>query len=175
LRLDAEKYVAIARIGKPVGLAGLSRLFPFGDTITKMSLPNSVFIGNNHSVSEYELISLKKIDDKMFRVAFSGISARDAADLLKNHFLYLAKEELPPTDNDEFYFYQLDGLSVETETGEAIGVVAEVFNFPTTDALEVKLNSGKKVLVPFRANTVVAVLLDDKKVILDSETIEDLL
>ncbi len=89
--------------------------------------------------------------------------------------MYIAKENLPDTKEDEFYFYQLVGLDVESETGETIGQVVEVFNFPTTDAIEVKLTKGKKVLVPFRKETITAVLLEEKKIVVERETLEDLI
>ncbi len=175
MKFSADNQIAVARVGKPVGLQGLCRLFSFGDYLSKIELPKKVFVGNNRAVEQRELISLKKMDERSFRAGFTGYSDRDEVDTLKNNFLYISKDDLPDTDEDEFYFYQLVGLPVEDETGETIGKIVEVFNFPTTDAIEVKLTKGKKILVPFRKDTITAVLLDEKRVIVESETLEDLL
>jgi 16S rRNA processing protein RimM len=175
LEFDTDNYVAVARVGKPTGLQGLCRLFSFGDYLSKIELPIKVFVGSHRSVESQELVSLKKADERSFRASFTGFADKDSVDTLKNHFVYIAKSELPETDENEYYFYQLTGLDVETETGETVGQVAEVFNFPTTDALEVKLNNGKKILFPFRKETIVTVILEERKIVIESVALEDLI
>lgn len=55
--------------------------------------------------------------------------------------LAVARATLPNlTDEDEFYVFQLVGLSVEEETGRQLGRVREVLEYPGNDVLE--LDSG---------------------------------
>jgi 16S rRNA processing protein RimM len=55
--------------------------------------------------------------------------------------LAVARETLPSlTGEDEFYVYQLVGLSVEEESGRLLGRVREVLQYPGNDVLE--LDSG---------------------------------
>jgi 16S rRNA processing protein RimM len=55
--------------------------------------------------------------------------------------LAVARATLPSlADDDEFYVYQLVGLSVEEEDGRPLGRVREVLEYPGNDVLE--LDSG---------------------------------
>ena len=58
--------------------------------------------------------------------------------------LAVPREALPPLDEDEYYGFQLVGLSVEEEGGRVLGRVKEVLDYPANDVLE--LDSG--VLLP---------------------------
>jgi len=175
LQFDSTKLIALARVGKPVGLAGQCRIFPFGDTITDADLPLELWVGTPKSIEPITLIELKSSND-VIKAKFKGMNDCDAVDRIKNFFVYTELEKLPPIKEDEYYFRDLEGLDVETETGEIWGVVTEVFNFPTTDAIEVKRKkNGDRILVPFRKETISAVLIAEKKIIVASEILEDLL
>jgi len=174
LQFDSTKHIALARIGKPVGLVGLCRVFPFGDTLVNAELPFELWVGTPKSIESITLTDLNSSGD-VIKAKFKGFTDCDAVDRIKNFFLYTDIEKLPPVDEDEFYFRDLEGLTVETETGDSWGVVTEVFSFPTTDAIEVKRKNGQRVLVPFRKETISAVLLAEKKIIVASEILEDLL
>jgi 16S rRNA processing protein RimM len=55
--------------------------------------------------------------------------------------LTVARETLPQLgEDDEFYIFQLVGLSVEEESGRPLGRVREVLEYPANDVLE--LDSG---------------------------------
>jgi 16S rRNA processing protein RimM len=58
--------------------------------------------------------------------------------------LEVAPEDLPPTETDEYYAFQLVGLEVVEETGRALGTVTAVTPGVANDVLE--LDSG--VLLP---------------------------
>ncbi|MCP4294524.1 MAG: 16S rRNA processing protein RimM, partial [Proteobacteria bacterium] len=167
--------IAVGKIGRPVGLAGECRIFPQGESLEKQEFPCTLWIGvDKRRVREITLASIKGIKGKE-RARFEGYTDRDSIDTIKNTLLFLEKSRLPEVDDDEFYFYQLKGLNVESEEGVELGTVFEVFNFPTTDAIEVKKSDGKKVLVPFRKETIVSVSLEEKKIVLSSENLEELL
>lgn len=175
MRLEPGKFTALARIGKPVGLSGMCRIFPLGETILNSTYPLQLWVGTPKSVEQVTLTSAKDAGKGSLKATFEGYHDRDAIDRLKNQFLYLETELLPETGDDEYYFHELVGLDVETETGETWGRIVDVFNFPTTDAVEIKRKNGKKVLFPFRKETVSAVSISENKIVVASELLEELL
>ena len=54
--------------------------------------------------------------------------------------LAVPRATLPPLDEDEFYVFELVGLTVEEESGRLLGRVREVLEYPGNDVLE--LDSG---------------------------------
>ena len=173
--LNFDDFVAVARIGRPFGLNGACNLFPIGETILNSELPVSLWVGNGSSVEEK--IVLREIcgSQNSYHCFFDGCLDIDGAERLKNFFLYIEKERLPALNDGEFYFRDLIGISVETDLGEKLGVVKNVFNYPTTDAIDVETDSGKRITIPFRKEIVKRVALEESKILVDRAIIEELM
>jgi 16S rRNA processing protein RimM len=175
VHINSDDFVAVARIGRPFGLKGACALFPIGETLLNSDLPTKLWIGNEGE--EARKITLSSIDgeNNALRCMFGGVFDRDEADKLKNLFLYIEKERLPELEEGEFYFRDLLGLSVESESGEAIGTVKEIFNYPTTDAFDVRLINGRTITIPFKEEIVKEVVVGEGKIIVDSVLINELM
>jgi 16S rRNA processing protein RimM len=50
--------------------------------------------------------------------------------------LQVPKADLPPTEGDDYYVFQLIGLEVVEEGGRTLGRVKDVANYPANDVLE---------------------------------------
>ena len=79
------------------------------------------------------------------------ISSREDAESLKGHRFYVARDKLPPLEEDEFYLDDLIGLRAEDETGAPSGQVRAVHNFGAGDLIELHAIPGVKGvrLAPF--------------------------
>jgi 16S rRNA processing protein RimM len=174
VKLNADDFVAVATVGRPSGLKGACCLFPIGETLLNSDLPISLWLGNDDS---FESIVLREImgERNSFRCVFDGCLDRDGAEKLKNSLLYIEKERLPKLEDGEFYFRDLIGLSVESEDGQNLGIVKDVFNYPTSDAVDVETDNGKKITVPFKNEIIKNVSLENKKIIVDRAAIEELM
>jgi 16S rRNA processing protein RimM len=86
----------------------------------------------------------------------AGIADRAAAERLRNLDLYVPRERLPPTEDDEtFYHVDLIGLSAVTRAGQNIGTVAAIYNFGAGDLVELRpASGGATLLLPFNTNVV---------------------
>ena len=169
-----DDLVAVATIGKPSGLKGACSLYPIGETLLNADLPMVLWVGNENAVRKITLCDVSG-EMRNVRAIFEGVSDRDKADELKNLSLYLEKERLPKLEEDEFYFRDLIGLSVVDVYGEKMGVVKDVFNYPTTDAIDVRLSNGKVVTIPFKKEFVGTISLEDKKIVVDRVAIDELI
>jgi 16S rRNA processing protein RimM len=83
-----------------------------------------------------------------------GISTRDEAERLNGLELYVAREKLPATVEDEYYHADLIGLAAVTSADEPLGRVIAVHNFGAGDIIEIAPPHGSTLLLPF-TNTVV--------------------
>ncbi|WP_102829988.1 ribosome maturation factor RimM [Bartonella bovis] len=83
-------------------------------------------------------------------VRFKGVEERNAAEALKGINLYIKRDQLlDDLAEDEFYQIDLIGLCVYDDASNLLGEVSGFFNFGAGDLLEIHLDSGKKVLIPF--------------------------
>jgi 16S rRNA processing protein RimM len=126
----ASDLVQIGRVGKPHGLDGgffvdgaseRKGVFSEGATLFAAGEPATV-VASRHGAGGRPVIRLDRHVERGSELA-------------------VARATLPSlADEDEFYVFQLVGLSVEEEGGRLLGRVREVLEYPGNDVLE--LDSG---------------------------------
>lgn len=87
---------------------------------------------------------------------FAEVADRNAAEALRGTELTVARDELPPLGEGEYYHADLLGLSAVSEGGDPIGTIVTVENFGAGDVLEIEKPDGKRFMVPMRAHAVPA-------------------
>ena len=87
-------------------------------------------------------------------MAFAGISDRNAAEALKGTELFVTREALPATDEDEFYHADLIGLEARDHEGRTLGRVTALHNYGASDVIELSRDDGDHVLMAFTKETV---------------------
>jgi len=110
---------------------------------------------------EFRIVSYFKKSENFYVASFSGVKSReDALPLVKESF-FINESSLPGLRLDEYYQKDLVGLDV-INSKILVGSVIAVYNFGASDILEVKLNSGKDIMVPFVKEFVTSVDLRSK-------------
>jgi 16S rRNA processing protein RimM len=95
-------------------------------------------------------------------VRLRGVADRNGADAVRGHLFVVDSADLPEIeDPDEFYDHQLEGLTVRTVDGRAVGTVAEVLHTAGGELLSVRDADGTEILVPFVSAIVTSVSLAD--------------
>jgi tRNA (guanine37-N1)-methyltransferase len=80
-------------------------------------------------------------------VRLEGCEDRDQAAALVGQAISIYRDQLPAPRADEFYWADLEGLSVETLNGESLGRVSHLFSTGANDVLVIK--GERERLVPF--------------------------
>lgn len=109
-----------------------------------------------------------------FVAGLGGVSTRDQAEALKGEDLYVPRSRLPEAGEDEFYYADLMGLSVEEADGTVLGAVVAVEDFGAGYLIEVALVDAYReqagnttVYIPFTRDVVPELDLDGGKLIVD--------
>ncbi|KZK87056.1 Ribosome maturation factor RimM [Pseudovibrio sp. Ad13] len=142
-----EDRILMAQIGAAHGIRGEVRVKPFGDD--PLSFGD---YGKLESADGSRKFKVKKarIQKTVVVTKFEGVNTRNEAEVLNGMKLYIAREKLPETeDEDEFYHTDLIGLKAIDENGEAIGTVLALLNFGAGDLIEVAPKSGNSLMFPF--------------------------
>jgi 16S rRNA processing protein RimM len=99
-----------------------------------------------------------------------GITTREQAESLAGVELSVAREALPPVDDeDDFYHADLVGLAAVDPAGEALGTVVAIHNFGAGDMLELRLAAGRQVFVPFTKAAVPVVSVSAGRLTIDPD------
>jgi len=100
-------------------------------------------------------------------VQLEGWQDREAARELIGTEIAIRPEQLAELDSGEYYWHQLEGLSVVNAAGEELGIVARVMETGANDVLVVR--SNRERLIPYTPNTIVEVDLSAGKIQVDWE------
>lgn len=127
--------VLLARIGAPHGVRGEVRLFIFAQDPDALSDYGPLTDASGKR--RFEIVSLRPAKEH-FVARLKGVDTREAAEALTNEGLHIARELLPPTeDEDDFYHADLIGLAAETTEGAPFGKVVAVHDFGAGDIIEI--------------------------------------
>jgi 16S rRNA processing protein RimM len=146
----ADELVRVGRVGKPHGLDG------------------SFFVENaSEDAARFAVGVTLRLDGEPVKVIASKRSAgrpviRLDREASRGAELAVPRSELPPPGEDEYYEFQLIGLSVEEEGGRALGRITSVQPAPANDVLE--LDSG--LLLPLVGACVLEVDLDAGRILI---------
>ena len=157
--------VLVGRFGAAHGVRGELRLKSF--TEDPAAIRGYAPLTDASGARKFVLSALRVVKDDMCVVRVEGVADRDAAEKLTNIDLYVARENLPPPDEDEFYQADLIGLEAVTESGEAYGTIERVLDFGAGDILEIcPPDGGETRLVPFTKAAVPLVDIAARRVVI---------
>lgn len=137
----------MAQIGAAHGLKGEVRLWSF--TQDPSAVAHYGALETEDGSRRLEISNMRAAKD-CFIARLRGVDDRNAAEALRNTRLYIERDRLPDTeDDDTFYHADLVGLSAVTSDGETIGEVIAVQNFGAGDIIEVRRADMSTVMFPF--------------------------
>lgn len=141
--------VSIGKITKRQGLSGELRVLPFNKDLSSFKSLEKIYIETSSGQEPSEFIVEKKRFHRNFAILkLKEINTPESADQLLKRKVMVFEDQLSDLEDDEFYFYQLKGMSVYTTEGKNIGVVKGVMDNGAQDILIV-VNDEKELLIPF--------------------------
>jgi 16S rRNA processing protein RimM len=136
----------MGRINAPFGVKGWVKIQPFTETLDAL-LDYPVWqIGKGSQWQELEIEEATVHGD--FIVAkLASCNDRDAAYALRGQEIAVNREDLPGTEEGEYYWEDLIGLTVVNREGTELGKVSKLLETGANDVLVVK--GEKEILIPF--------------------------
>jgi 16S rRNA processing protein RimM len=156
----SDKQILLGRILGPHGLKGEVKIKSFtADPLAVASYgPVSVADGRRFRLEK------ARMQGEIVIAAIKGVADRNLAETLKGLELSVDRDDLPETDDGEFYEADLIGRAVVDEKGNALGEVAGFQSFGAGDLIEVRRKGGRTSFVPF-ADSMVPTIEDDRIVL----------
>ncbi len=168
--MSKNKFIRIAKIGKPHGIRGWVYLHIFAENLDLLMGEDGVFDKEGNFICKIIEISPHK---NSYIAKIENIDDRNAVEALKNKNLYINKEYLSPItgDDDSFYYTELEDLQViKLSTNKEIGKVKSVQNFGAGDILEIISSSNDySFMIPFTKKFVPEVNIQGGFIKIDAE------
>src|SRR5258708_4845958 len=156
--------ICIARIGAPHGVRGAVKLWTF--TEDPMAVKQYGPLVTKDGARKFEVATAREAKGHLV-ATLKGIATREEAERLNGLELYVAREALPATDEDEYYHADLIGLAAVTTANEPLGRVVAIHNFGAGDIIEIARPQGTTMLLPFSNAVVPSVDLKGGRVVIE--------
>lgn len=146
-------FLVIGKILKPHGVRGEMRVMPHTDLPERFTWLESVYVGDKKPVLiEVESVRFHK---NLILLKLVGYDSREAVESLRNQWLQVDEVDAIPLEEDEYFLFQLEGLTVKTDEDELLGTIQQVIQTGANNVFVVKSTKGE-LLIP-----------DTKEVVLD--------
>jgi 16S rRNA processing protein RimM len=159
--MPRKRLVVIGRAGRPFGVRGQFRVIPFTE--------NS---------DAFKRSAVLLLDDRPFKVesirahkgalviALEGIKNPELAGEYTGCLVKTDSENLPPKEEDEYYWFELIGMRVITVDGSELGSISWITETGANDVLHVDGDRGE-ILLPMIDDVVIEIDDDRGTMIVD--------
>ena len=154
----------IGQIVNTFGIKGEVKVKPFTDDIKRFDKLKKINIEQKNSKKEYEIENIKYHKD-MVILKLKGIDQIEQAELLRNSYLKIDRNEEEPLEENTYYIVDLLGLSIYTEEGILLGILDDIYNTGSNDIYVVKDSLGKQTLLPAIQDVIKEIDIENQKII----------
>lgn len=142
-----QKRLEIGQIINTFGIKGEVKVFPLTDDIKRFDNLETVYVKTKKESQLYNIESIK-YHKNFVLIKFKGINTVEQAEILRNSYLEVDREQAIPLNEGEYFIADLIGLEVYSDEGKLIGKVDDIYNTGANDIYVVKDDLGKQTLLP---------------------------
>jgi 16S rRNA processing protein RimM len=157
-------HICIARIGAAHGVRGAVKLWTFTEDPLAVKAYGPLL--TKDGARSFEIASAREAKGHLV-ATLKGVGSREDAERLNGIELYIARDKLPATDENEYYHADLIGLVAVTSADEPLGRVIAIHNFGAGDIIEIEPPHGATMLLPFTNAVVPTVDLKSGRVVIE--------
>lgn len=139
------------------GIKGEVKVIPWCEESSEFENFEYIFIDGQ----KYYILGIK-YHSKNVILKLKGIDSISNAEPLINKVISVTEDMVPPLPKNTYYIKDLIGLTVQTEDGELLGIIEDIFKTGSNDVYDVKNSLGKRILIPAIRDVVLDIQLQKK-------------
>ena len=158
-------WIPVGRVTKTHGLKGELKFYPsVGDTWVADT--QHIRLSRDNPVQDFAEYHIQSIRGKGIPlvIKFKKIDCVEAAEDLVGQTLYVLRDQLPDLPEDEYYWFQIEGLRVYDEDEQYYGNIVEIIRTGSNDVYVVR-DDEKELLLPMIDSVVKTIDLEAGKLI----------
>jgi 16S rRNA processing protein RimM len=149
-----SKYIVVGKIGATYGVTGWLKIHAFTEFGTNILDYSPWYLsGPDENQMREIIIEDGKPHGKGVIAKFTGIDNPESARLLTGTIIHIKRTQLPPLEKDEYYWSDLEGLTVINQNGDILGQISYLIETGANDVLVVK--GTKEYAIPYLPGSVV--------------------
>lgn len=146
----APPFLIVAEVLKPHGVRGEVRVRLLTDFPERIPDLKALYLGTDPTINKATAYDLERVrlQDDYGILKFKGLDNRDDVENWRGLFLMIETTNAVPLDDDEFYTYQLIGMTMITEAGLVIGTIKDIMETGANDVYIVQGSEYGEILIP---------------------------
>jgi 16S rRNA processing protein RimM len=150
-------FLLVGKLRKPHGLQGELVMEVWTEFPERLERGRTVFVGPENK--PFLVRSVRQKTNSLL-VAFQDIHDSEQAGSLRNQWVFVRADQVPPLSDGEYYHHQIVGLQVISESEKNLGVVTDILETGSNDVLIVHSELGQDILLPFTDEVILHVDLE---------------
>lgn len=142
-----QKRLEVGQIVNTFGIKGEVKVKPFTNDISRFDDLEKVYIKTRKDEKIYK-VENARYHKNMVLLKLEGINNPEQAEMLRNTFLEIDREDAIPLEEGTYFIADLIGLEVYTDEEKMLGKVEEIYNAGANDIYVIKDELGKQILLP---------------------------
>ena len=171
--MPSDELVIVGKLGRPRGLYGEIHVTPATDYPERFDGMNEIHVRTRDG---WEILRIASTTMVGYRpvIKFENVNSPEEAARLTNRELAVPKDQLVTLPEDEHFIFDLVGCEViEQQSGDRIGEVVNVEQYPANDVYVVKTTSKLPLMIPVVGQFVKAIDIVAKRIIVDTTGLTD--
>ena len=162
----ADCLVPLGRLVKTHGVGGELRLRPYAFPCPTLTTGLVVQLQDRAGQLIPARITRLRPRPPFLLVAFEGVVSREQAQALRDRTVAVGEHQLPPLQDNEFYYYRVVGLTVLTTAGQELGTLREVFFSGGHDVWVVR-QGKKEYMIPVTQEVVRSIDIPGRQAVIE--------
>ena len=142
--MSENDLITIGKIVAPHGVRGDVRILPLTDFPDRFQDLKAAFVDD---VGQLELESARQ-HNKMILLKFSTINSMNDAERLRGKLIKIGRQDLIKLPEDQYYIFDIIGLTVVTEDGAELGRITDVLQPGSNDVYVIEQQGKQDLLIP---------------------------
>jgi len=162
---EKDALIPVGKITGTHGIKGLLKVHSYSGNIESLKSAAEITLRSAQGVlNSFKLQSVAQHGTRLI-IGFKGYDNINLVQTFVGNEICLFRNQLPPTEDDEYYWCDLLGLEVVTVDGTRIGTITDIFATGSSDIYVVS-NEGQEHLIPAIANVIHTVDVKNGKMLI---------
>ena len=167
------EFISVGRVVGSFGLNGEIKIKPITDHPEIYDDMEYLLLTQNNELKRSFNIENVKFQAGHFIFKVKSVNSEVEANKLKGLSVSVTEDMLPKSDDDEVYWFEIEGYPVFNELNEEIGKLDDVLECGSCDVFRIALSNGKFALISNNKSHVLEINTNDKKVIISEQGLVD--
>ncbi len=144
----AADYIILGKTGATHGVRGWLKIRSFTTELDGILAFNPWYIALSNGWQPFE-VEAGQCHGKGILAKLKGFDTPEQARQLTGKDIAILRSQLPPTGKNEYYWADLEGLSVFDQTGQILGMVITLMETGANDVLIIQDDHKKQHAIPW--------------------------